>query len=142
GRIAVEVCKLRQALAGFDFGEMAATPFVEQSADQPSLDQDDARNQRELPAVLFPDARLTKQNLASRRQVALANPPAPHSAPIEFGLSVTERLRPDIAGLLSAKDANGYNGGKAAKIENRMHRTAHDLLTKKSVVIGKNGSTG
>ena len=41
-RIAVEVCKLRQALARFDFGEMAAPPFMEQSADQYSLDQDDA----------------------------------------------------------------------------------------------------
>src|SRR5512134_427411 len=103
-RIAVEVCKLRQALARFDLGETATTPFVEQSADQASLDQDDARNQRHLPAIFFPDARLTKQNLAARRQVTLANAPAPHFTPIEFGMCVSECLRPDIAGLLSAKD--------------------------------------
>src|SRR4051812_45588412 len=77
-RIAVEVCKLGQALARFDFGEMAAAPFVEQSADQSPLDQDYGRNQRQLPAILFPNAWLTKQDLAFQRKVALNDAPALH----------------------------------------------------------------
>src|SRR6476660_7589459 len=81
-RIAVDVGKLRQALARFDFGETAATPFMEQSADQRSLDEDHAGNQRHLPTIFFPDAGLMKQDFASRGQVALADAPALHLPPV------------------------------------------------------------
>ena len=58
---------------------------MEHSADQHPLDEDHARDQRQLPTISFPDARLTKQDFASSRQVALADAPAPISRQSYFG---------------------------------------------------------
>src|SRR3984893_19387336 len=103
-RITVEVCKLRHALARFDFGETATPPFVEQSADQPSLDQDHARNQRQLPTKSFPDAGLTKQDFASRGQVALIDAPTLHLPPVVLRRRKSYWLHLDIARLLATED--------------------------------------
>src|SRR5205085_7046949 len=103
-----------QALTRFDFGETAAMPFMQQSADQRSLDQDYDRNQRELPTVFFPGAELTKQDFASWRQVALADAPALHLPPIVFRRRKSYRLHLDIAQLLSTEDADRGIGGPPA----------------------------
>src|SRR5258708_11381827 len=105
-RVAVEVRELHQALTRFDFGEMTATPFMQQSADQRSLDQDYDRNQRQLPGIFFPGAGLTKQDFASRRQVALADAPALHLPPVVFRRRKSYWLHLDIARLLATKDTD------------------------------------
>jgi hypothetical protein len=102
--MAVEVYKLHQALTRFDFGETAAMPFMQQSGDQRSLDQDYDRNQRQLPTLFFPGAELTKQDFASWRQIALADAPALHLPPIVFRRRKSYRLHLDIARLLATED--------------------------------------
>src|SRR5882757_9668810 len=114
GRVAVEVRKLRQALTRFDFGETAATPFMQQSADQRSLDQDYDRNQRQLPAIFFPNASLTKQDCASWGQAALADAPALHLPPVVLRRRKSYWLHLDIARLLATKDTDRGIGGLPA----------------------------
>src|SRR6266404_6094709 len=136
-RIAVEVCKLRQALARFDFGEMPATPFVEQSADQSSLDEDYARNQRQLPIISFPYAGLTKQDFASLRQVALADAPAPNLTPVVLWRRKSDRLDLDIARLLATEDADRGIDGPLARSGDGMHRATDGLPVEKGFLEGK-----
>src|ERR1700730_14397453 len=123
-RMAVEVCKLRQALTRFDFGETPATPFTQQSADQRSLDQDYDRNQRKLPSIFFPDSGLTKQDFASRRQVALADAPALHLPPVVLRRRKSYWLHLDIARLLATEYTDRGIGGLPAGFIDRMHRAA------------------
>src|SRR5258708_8612884 len=105
-RIAVDMREFRQALARLDLGETAATTFVEHSADQRPLDEDHARDQRQLPTVSFPDARLTKQDFTSRGQVALADAPPLHLAPVVLRRRKSDRLDLDISRLLPTDDAD------------------------------------
>src|SRR5438132_7299979 len=121
-RMAVEVYKLHQALTRFDFGETAAMPFMQQSADQRSLDQDYDRNQRQLPTIFFPGAGLTKQDFASRRQVALADAPALHLPPVVPRRCKSDRLNFDIGQLLATEDPDRSIGGLPVGFIDRMHR--------------------
>src|SRR5438132_12122575 len=136
-RMAVEVYKLHQALTRFDFGETAAMPFMQQSADQRSLDQDYDRNQRGLPTVFFPGAELTKQDFASWRQVALADAPALHLPPIVFRRRKSYWLHLDIARLLATEDADRGIGGLPAGFIDRMHRAADGISAEKRFLEGK-----
>src|SRR3954467_2756798 len=86
GEIAVDVCKLRQALARLDLGETAPAALMEQPADQRPLDQDAAPNSRHLPTTSFPYAGLGMRDLAPRRQVALVFAPTLHLSPIVLQL--------------------------------------------------------
>src|SRR5882757_525940 len=137
GRLAVEVCKLCQALTRFDFGQTTVMPFTQQSADQRSLDQDYDRNQRQLPGILFPDAGLAKQDFASRRQVALADAPALDLSPIVFRRRKPDWLHLDIGRLLAAEDTDRGVGGLPAGLLNRMHRAADGIAVEKRFLEGK-----
>src|SRR5258707_544121 len=136
-RMAVEVCKLPQAVSRFDFGEMAAAPFTQQSPDQRSLDQDYDRNQRQLPTIFFPGAGLTKQDFASRRQVALADAPALHLPPIVFRRRKSYWLHLDIARLLATEDSDRSIGGLPARFIDPMHRATHGISVEKRFLEGK-----
>src|SRR5882757_9195822 len=136
-RVAVEVRKLRQALTRFDFGEMTATPFTQQSADQRSLDQDYDRNQRQLPGIFFPDAGLTKQDFASWGQIALADAPALHLPPVVLRRRKSYWLHLDIARLLATEDSDRGIGGLPAGFIDRMHRAADGISVEKRFLEGK-----
>src|SRR5882762_6174479 len=97
---------------------------MEQSADQRSLDEDHARNQRQLPTISFPDAGLTKQDFASWGQVALADAPMVHLSPIVLRRRKSNRLHLDIGGLLATEDADRGIGGQPAQFGDRMHWAA------------------
>src|SRR5712675_3594244 len=105
-RVAIEVRNLHQALTYFDFGETTATPFMQQSADQSSLDQDYDRNHRQLPSIFFQDAGLTKQDFASWGQVALADAPALHLPQIVLRRRKSYWLHLDIARHLATEDSD------------------------------------
>src|SRR5712671_7058539 len=110
-RIAVDMREFHQALARLHLGETAATPFMEHSADQHPLDEDHARDQRHLPTISFPDARLTIQDFASRREVALADAPALHLTPVVLWRRKSDRLDLDVARLLATEDSDrGIDG--------------------------------
>jgi hypothetical protein len=97
-RIAVEVCKLRQALARLDLGETAPAALMEQSADQPPWIRMTLAISDICQLYLSHMPGSAKQNLAPRRQVALVDAPTLHLSPIEFG-ERNQSPEPDIAGL-------------------------------------------
>src|SRR5258705_13055624 len=88
---------------------MPTPMFIDQPADQPYQQQERREDRRYLQLILFPDARFAKIKLASGGQAALADPPAPHLAPVEFRRRKSHRWGFDVNRLFPTKDAHGFS---------------------------------
>src|SRR6185437_7958289 len=116
--------------------------LVQQAADQTSLEQDHDYYDRKLPAILCPDTWLAKQDLAARRQIALADAPTPQFAPIIFRGRQLNRLELDAVRFLAAQDSQRSVDRPPAGFSNRMHRTADGFAVEEGFLIGKDRGVG
>src|SRR5215211_5180021 len=113
-----------------------------QPRDQSALHQKHGTEHQNLYAILFPCGLTTKENLASRGQAALANPPALHLPPVILRRSKSDRRYFDVARVLAAKNANGNLGRPSAYFEHRDVWAANNLTAEEGIRIAENRCVG
>src|SRR6476620_962501 len=116
--------------------------FIQQAHDQEGLREYNGGDQKNLPTILIPYRRTTKQDFAARRQTAFANAPALHFPPVKYWACKLDWCCPDFARLLSAKDTNGNGSRLSAGIGHQKKRAAYDRASEEGFVIRKNRRIG
>ena len=81
---AVDVRELHHPLPRLHLRRMTAMPLKEKQRDETALKQEHGADGQDRPAVGFPRRGRFEENRASRRQVALADPPSLHLPPVVF----------------------------------------------------------
>ena len=80
------------------------------------LHQDNRRDQANLPGIPFPHRWLPKQDLAPRRQPALADVPALKLSPIVFRCCESDRRNLDAICLLSSQHPDGNGSSRSGTL--------------------------